>query len=147
MEVWAAIVAAIVGGAIALAGQRTARQRDKQTRVAELLLEACGQVVSLSDDYRNRLWEEVELGHAGRVDGWNLLGNQLAVARIRILTDDSNLLSTLEQLTDSGKAMGAYWRRGHVDLIDLQSRREADKLACAEFVAASAVVVRKSLTG
>jgi hypothetical protein len=137
MNAWAAVVAAIAGGAIALAGQNAGQRRDKQVRVGELLLEACEQVVSLSDDFRNRLWEEVELGQEGRVGEWNLLGNQLAVARIKLLTDDHTLLQRLEGLTASGKAMGAYWRCGNVDRAELSRRREGDKIACADFVAAS----------
>lgn len=147
MSAWAAVVAAIAGGAIALAGQFAGRRRDKQVRIGELLLEACEQVVSLSDDFRNRLWEEVELGQEGRVGEWNLLGNQLAVARIKLLTDDRILLQRLEGLTASGKAMGAYWRRGNVDHAELNSRRETDKVACAAFIAASSAVVRKLLNG
>jgi hypothetical protein len=147
VDAWAAVVAALAGGAIALAGGYLARRRDERVRTGQLLLEQCAQVVSLSDDFRNRIWEEVELGHGDRVDGWDLFAYQSAVARIKLLTQDSALLDKLQVLTASGKAMGGLWRRGNLDRDEVISRREADKIAAADFIYASSAVVRRYLKG
>ena len=69
----------------------------------------------MSGEFRSRVWEEAELGKQGQVDAWDLGGYRLAAARIRILSDDAALVAALGKFTNSGKRLGAYWRRGKVD--------------------------------
>jgi hypothetical protein len=145
VNAWVTLVAAVAGAAIALAGQHVAKRGETRTRRGELLLEQCAQVVALSDEFRSRVWEEAKLGKQGQVDAWDLGGYRLAAARIRILSDDASLVAALEELTNSGKQLGAYWRRGKVDLDELQSRRELDKVACSDFVQVSQIVVKRYL--
>jgi hypothetical protein len=85
------------------------------------------------------------LGLEGKADGWDLGAYRLAAARIKILCDDASLLRALEDLTNSGKRLGAYWRRGHVDAEEFEKHREHDKVVCADFVDVSAKVVRRYL--
>jgi hypothetical protein len=145
VDAWVALVAAVAGAVIALAGQYAAKRGDKRTRSGELLLEQCAKIVALSDDFRSRVWEEKVLGLEGKVDSWELGAYRLAAARIKILCDDASLLQALEDLTNSGKRLGAYWRRGQVDAEEFEKRREHDKVVCADFVDASAKVVRRYL--
>jgi hypothetical protein len=146
MGAWVTLLATIAGASIALAGQHVARRRDSRTRIGELLLEQCAQVVGLSDDFRVRVWEERELGLRGRVDTWDLSGYRHAAARLKILCDDAALLDALEEMTEAGKELGRYWRRGGADPAEIEARRDRDKLARQRFVAASAGLVRRRLT-
>jgi len=145
VDTWVTLAAAVAGAFIALTGQYVTKRGDKRTRSGELLLEQCANVVALSDDFRSRVWEEKVLDLPGRVDAWDLGGYRLAAARIKILCDDKSLLQALEDLTNSGKRLGGYWRRGQVDADELQKRRERDKVVCADFVEVSARVVRRYL--
>jgi hypothetical protein len=139
------VVAAVAGAVIALTGQYAAKRGEKRTRSGELLLEQCANVISLSDDFRSRVWEEKVLGMKGKVDAWDLGAYRLAAARIKILCDDASLLQALEDLTNSGKRLGGYWRRGQVDNDEFENRREHDKVVCADFTEVSSRVVRRYL--
>jgi hypothetical protein len=145
VNAWLTLVAAVAGAVIALAGQYATKRGDKRTRSGELLLEQCANVVALSDDFRSRVWEEKELRLPGKVDAWDLSGYRLAAARIKILCNDASLLQSLEELTNSGKRLGAYWRRGQVDVDEFERRREYDKVVCTNFVEVSRKVVRRYL--
>jgi hypothetical protein len=145
MDAWATLLAAVAGGLIAILGQYVAKRGESRTRNHELLLEQCSYLVASSQDYRNRLWEERELGLAGRVDGWDLAADRLASARLRILCDDKALLAALDELQYSGGQLGAYWRRGRIDLPELKQRYDRYKAAINGFIAASAALIRPRL--
>jgi hypothetical protein len=147
MNAFIALLAAVAGASIALAGQYMTRRGEVRTRTGEFILDQCASIIALSDDFRNRVWEEKELGLTGRVDAWDLTGYRHAAARLMVLSDDAALLSALEDLTESGKRLAGYWRRGQADPAELERRREADKEVCARFVAASAKTLRRQLGG
>lgn len=146
MQTWAALLSAVAGGAIALAGQYLTRRLDTRSRGSELLLELCATIVALSEDFRNRLWEERLLGHTGRVDTWDLAGARLAEARLRILSKDQRLLGALDEVTKSGGSLGAYWRRGQVEEDELQRRSDRNKDAIAAFLTVARDVVGSRLS-
>lgn len=141
------LIAAVAGAAIALAGQYLTRRGEARTRTGEFILDQCASIVALSDDFRNRVWEEKELGLTGKVDAWDLGGYRHAAARLMILSDDRALLDALQDLTESGKHLAGYWRRGQADPVELERRREQDKEVCARFVGASAKTLRRQLLG
>lgn len=145
MEIWATLLATVAGAVIVLAGQYFAKRGEKRTRRGELLLEQSAQVIALSEDLRNRIWEEKELDAQGRADSWDLSAHRVAAARVKILCRDPKLLNALEDLTDSGKQLSGYWRLGKVGPDKLEKLRERDKAATTEFIEASAVVVRHYL--
>lgn len=145
MGAWVTLAAAVAGAAIAIVGQYVTRRGENGIRRAELVLEQCSQLVALSEDFRNRVWEERELGQSGRVDDWNLAAYRLAAARLRILCGDSRVLAALDEMNDAGKKLGAYWRRGNVDPSDFEQRYERLKMGVEVFVAASATLVRRRL--
>jgi hypothetical protein len=129
-----ALLSAVAGGAIALAGQYLTRRLDTRSRNVEMLLELCATIVALSEDFRNRLWEERLLGHTGRVDSWNLTDARLAEARLRIVSRDQRLLAALNEVTKSGGSLGAYWRRGQIEEDELQRRSDRNRDAIAAFL-------------
>jgi hypothetical protein len=145
MNVWVTLLATVAGAVIALAGQYILKRGEKRTRSGELLLEQCAQVIALSEDLRNRVWEEQELHAQGRVDAWDLGAHRIAAARVKILCQDPALLNALEDLTNSGKQLSGYWRLGKAGPDKIENLRELDKVAIAEFIKASAVVVRRYL--
>jgi hypothetical protein len=55
----------LAGALLALAGQQWGLRRASRTRAGELLLEQCAQLIALSEDFRNRAWEESVLGQRG----------------------------------------------------------------------------------
>ena len=83
----------------------------------------------------------------GKVDAWDLTGYRHAAARLKVLSFDVALLGALEDLTESGKRLAGYWRRGQADSAELERRREEDKEVCARFIAASSMTVKRRLGG
>jgi hypothetical protein len=145
MSAWVTLLAAAVGGVIAIAGQYVTKRNETATRRVELILEQCSQLVALSEDFHNRLWEEQVLGQPDRVAGWDVEGFRLAGARLRILCGDGDVLAALDELKASGKALGSYWRRHRVDDDEFGRRYQRSKVAVEGFAAASARLVRPYL--
>lgn len=139
---WMTLIAAVAGAGVAIFGQYITRRGESNARLAELLLEQCSQVLALSEDFGNRLWEERNLGLRGRVDGWDLGRFRLAEARMRILCRDHHVLAALDELNSSGRALGGYWRRGDIDAGELEARYERAKLSAEAFATASARLFR-----
>jgi hypothetical protein len=144
---WITLLAALVGGSLTLAGQAVGRRSEGNARRMELVLEQCSRIAALSEDFRNRFWEERVLGLADRTAQWDLEAHRLAAARLRILCGDPQVITALDELEASGKALGGYWRRGDVDESELDDRYARDKAALAVFLRASARLVRRRLGG
>lgn len=69
------LIAGLAGALIALAGQQWGTQKANKARAGELLLEQCAQIVALSEDFRNRAWEETAAMRAtSQVPGPSLAG-------------------------------------------------------------------------
>ncbi len=135
MDAWIALAAGIVGAAIALVGQYVTRRTDRISSHIDDVVEQCSQFFALSEDFRNRFWEESQLKQEGRVDDWDIAAHRLVEARLRIVCDDEALLTAIEELSSSGKALGSYWRRGSTDQAELDQRYERYKVAIGRFVA------------
>lgn len=137
MSAWLTVVATLAGGVIALAGQFIAGRTEGTRERRRQLLEACAVVVSLSEDFRNRVWEERTLGKTGRVDEWDLGRSRMAENQIELLCDDPHVLAALDRLRSTGRDLGSYWRRGAIDEAHLDVLYERIKEARGEFVAAA----------
>lgn len=145
MTAWITLLAGVAGAVIALAGQQWGTRRENKTRAGEILLEQCAQVIALSHDFRNRAWEEMVLGQQGKVDGWDVSGHRLAMARIQILCPNATVLQALKELQESGTSYGGHLRRRDVSEDKLKDLRQQNKDAIEDFREASARVVRKRL--
>lgn len=145
MTPWVTLIAGLAGALIALAGQQWGTQRANKTRAGELLLEQCAQLIALSEDFRNRAWEETVLGQQGRVDAWDVSGHRLAMARVQILCQDPAVLEALRELRESGTTYGGHLRRRDLSDGELKALRERNKISIAAFTAESARVVRRRL--
>ena len=82
---------------------------------------------------------------SGQVDGWDLRGDRLSAARLRILPDNAVLIAALDELNSAGKSLGAYWREGNSNPDDFEARQVRYKSARAGFLDASRAVVRTQL--
>jgi hypothetical protein len=142
MDGFLGLVGAAVGAAIAICGQLVTTRTERRSRVAELLLEQCAQAVALEEDFRDRLWEERRLGHAGRVDAWNAGAKGLADARLRLLSRDERLLSAARELGESGTALAGYWRSGQRESDEIDRLWKRHRLAVDTFIEVSGGMIR-----
>jgi len=145
MDAWITLLAGIAGAVIALGGQQWGIWNSSRTRAGELLLEQCAQLIALSEDFRNRAWEETVLGQKGRVDGWDVAAHRLAMARARILCKDSAVLEALAEMEESGKEYGGHLRRGDVSEEELAALRDRNRASINALASASSTVIRRRL--
>jgi hypothetical protein len=141
-DAWVTLIAAVSGGLIALSGQYLVHRDEDRKRRAAQILELCATMVALSEDFLNRLWEERNLGHTGRVDSWDLPASRLTEAKLRILVDDPQLLSALDEVQLSGKVLGASWRRGQIDDKEVEGRYREHRAAITHFFTVSRRLLR-----
>jgi len=67
MAAWAGLVGVVAGALIAFAGQYVMRRGEKQERFDALLLEQFAVIIALSEDFRNRVWEERNQRRSGQM--------------------------------------------------------------------------------
>ncbi|WP_274563751.1 hypothetical protein [Streptomyces spiramyceticus] len=142
MTPWGTLLATVTSAAIALLGQYLAKRSEAPAKTTELLMNACVHVTSSSSDLLNRVWEEHVLHLEGRVREWDLAGHRLATAQIQILSQDARLVAALHEVNDAGQALGSYWRRGSVDEVEYQTRRDRYRKAVRQFTEHSGRAIR-----
>jgi hypothetical protein len=86
------------------------RNSEARERFGTLLLEQYAQVVALSEDFRNRVWEERNNLNSDVVAQWDLPSFRLAEARVKILCRVPSVLSALHTVNQTGIALGRAWR-------------------------------------
>jgi hypothetical protein len=141
-EAWIGLAGVIAGAPIALGGQHVARQSEVRERTQTFLLEQCALLVALSEDYRNRVWEERNQLAADVVAAWDLAAYRLAQARLRILCSDSDVLTAIETLRKAGTDLGRTWRLSPQDETSVQAAWEAHRSALKAFIAASSELLQ-----
>lgn len=144
MDAWIGLIGALAGAAIAWAAQYVTRRSEIRERQASLLLEQCAIVVALSEDFRNRVWEERNQVAAGVVAAWDIGAFRLAEARLRILCRETRVLSALEDLREAGTALGKAWRLSPRDDGKVQAAWEAYKSVLSAFIDASSKLLRSA---
>jgi hypothetical protein len=144
MGAWIGLVGVVAGALVALVSQYLVRNSEARERKDMLLLEQLAVLVALSEDYRNRVWEERTKVATGVVATWDLGAYRLAEARLRILCQDSNVLSALLSLKKAGGELGTSWRLSPEDEARTQAAWEAHRAAVNEFIAASSQAYRGS---
>lgn len=135
-DAWVGVVGALAGAAIALIGQYFTGRAAQRERAATLLLDQCAQMVAMSEDYRNRIWEERRLGTADAVAGWKIADYRLAEARMRILCKDRPVEEAIARLRRAGVELGKAWRmdrsnENRVDAAWNEYRESIDHFALA----------------
>lgn len=58
MATWVGLIGVLAGALIAFVSQYLVGRSERQERNEALLLEQCALLIALSEDYRNRVWEE-----------------------------------------------------------------------------------------
>jgi hypothetical protein len=144
MSAWIGLVGVVAGAFVALISQYLVRNSEARERKDALLLEQLAVLVALSEDYRNRVWEERAKVATGVVAAWDLGTYRLAEARLRILCQDSNVLSALASLKKTGAELGRSWRLSPEDEARTQAAWEAHRAAVNQFIAASSQAFRDS---
>ena len=150
MSAWIGLVGVVAGALAAFIGQYFVRNSESRERKDTLLLEQLAVLLALSEDYRNRVWEERNNMTTDAVASWDMKTYRLAEARLRILCHDSSVLSALTALKKAGGELGVSWRMSPEDEPRTQAAWEAHRAAVDQFIAASSQAFRGSkfaLTG
>lgn len=142
MYAWIGLAGVVAGALIAIGGQSLNHRSQVRVQNADRLLERLALIVALSEDFRNRVWEERNNVADKVVREWDLGAYRLAEARLKILCPSPGLLSALEVLHDAGSDLGRVWRLLPHDSDRVQSTWEAHRHAIDSFAAAAADQVR-----
>jgi len=146
MAAWIGLVGVVAGALIAFGGQYLTRRSDRQERNDALLLEQFAQVIALSEDYRNRVWEERKQVASDVVGKWDFGTYRLAEARLRVLSQDPKLIAALEALHETGVELGKAWRFTPGDQSAVDNAWKANREAIERFVAVSSQMIQHSAT-
>jgi hypothetical protein len=142
MYAWIGLVGVVAGALIAIGGQFLNHRSQVRVQNADRLLEQLALIVALSEDFRNRVWEERNDVADQVVRAWDLGAYRLAEARLRILCPDPALLSALKVVHDAGSELGRAWRLAPQDTGRVRQSWEAHRSAIDTFAAAAADQVR-----
>ena len=143
MSAWIGLIGVAAGALVALIGQYLVRNSEARERRDTILLEQLATLVALSEDFRNRVWEERNKVAANVVAAWDLGTFRLAEARLRILCSDKNMLSALASLHDAGGELGRSWRLAPGDETRTQAAWKAHRAAIDQFIDTSSQVFRR----
>ena len=143
MAEWIGLAGVVAGAVIAFGGQYLLRRAERQDRNDALLLEQFAIIIALSEDYRNRVWEERNQVANSVVNAWDLGTYRLAEARLRVLSRDSAVVAALKVLHEAGTQLGKAWRLGSSDEAAVNRAWVAHRKAIEQFVAASSRAVRR----
>jgi hypothetical protein len=144
MDAWIGLIGALAGAGIALVGQYSVRRAEAQERAASTLLEQCATLVALSEDFRNRVWEERRLNVSGSVSNWGIGEQRLVEARLRIACPDAHLLDAVLDLRATGQELGKVWRMQDRNDEVVEAAWRAHRESLNTFIRVSGVVVRSS---
>jgi hypothetical protein len=131
----------IAGALIAFGSQYLVSRTERQERNTGLLLEQCATVIALSEDQRNRIWEERQHVADDVVAKWDIGTYRLAEARLKILSREPDLLAALDALHRSGTTLGRAWRLSTGDEAAVDVAWTAHRDAINRFIAASSRTV------
>lgn len=106
---WVGLVGVLAGALIAFGSQYLVSKTERQERNTGLLLEQCAMIIALSEDHRNRVWEERHHVAVDVVAKWDIGAYRLAEARLKILSQEPDFLAALEALHKSGTELGISW--------------------------------------
>jgi hypothetical protein len=143
---WIGLVGVVAGALIAFGGQYLMRRSDRQERSDTLLLEQFAQVIALCEDFRNRVWMERLHVANDAVDKWDFGAYRLAEARLRVLSQDPQLMVALKALLETGKELDRTWRVTPSDEGAVDKAWKANREAIERFVDISYQMIQHSVT-
>lgn len=143
MAAWIGLAGVVAGALVALGGQYLLRRTESQERNDTLLLEQFALIIALSEDYRNRVWEERNQVATDVVNAWDLGAYRLAEARLRVLSRGSAVVTALEVLHEAGIQLGKAWRLVPRDTGAVDRAWKAHREAIEQFVMVSSQVLRR----
>ena len=137
VNAWMGLIGALAGATIAFVGQYAMTRSARRERETALLLEQCAQLIALSEDYRNRIWEERRLGATNVVVSWNLGDYRLAEAKLKLLCSDTRVLQAVEQLRETGVELGKAWRMAAPEAGELDAAWQRNLRSLSDFIQVS----------
>ena len=141
------LVGVVAGATIAMVGPYVVGRAEARERLGTLLLEQCSQLVALSEDYRNRIWEERNALSETAVADWDLPAYRLAQARLKILCTSEPVLASVTNLQQTGIALGREWRLSRTDGPAVETAWKAHRKALDDFTAHGSSLVLARLRG
>jgi hypothetical protein len=138
---WIGLLGVVAGALIAFGGQFLMRRAERQDRNETLLLEQFALLIALSEDYRNRVWEERSGVASDVVGAWDIGAYRLAEARLRVLSREPEVVAALDALHKSGTALGRAWRLAPRDEVVLDTAWVTNRDAIERFVAVSSQAI------
>jgi hypothetical protein len=142
MEAWVGLAGVVAGALIAFGGQYLSRRSEVRERNSMLLLEQVTVLAALSEDYRNRVWEERNQVASNVVATWDYHAYRLTEARLRILCREPHVLSALQTLDKAGGDLGVAWRLEPRDEGRVQAAWESHRAALDNFITVSSRLMR-----
>jgi hypothetical protein len=136
MSAWIGLLGAVAGAAIAIVGQQLGYRAEARDQLQAQILEQCSQLVALSQDFRNRVWEERRGIPANPVKDWDFVGYRLAEAKLQLLAPTARLSHAIVDLRESGVELARQWRLRHEWDPDAAAAWESNGAAIEEFLAA-----------
>ena len=137
VEAWMGLLGVLAGAAIAIVGQRLSYRSESRDRLQTLVLERASQLVALSEDFRNRVWEERHGVSAETVVAWDLAAFRLAEATLRLLCPSPAMTSALRELRQAGQDLGKEWRLNRSSGPQLDLAWERHRKAIEDFLSTS----------
>ena len=138
-----ALVGVIVGGAITLWTQSQGYKFLRQDRRGTGVLDSATTVISLAEDYKNRMWEERNGLSSGAIESWDIARSADAHTRLRLLSNDEALHAASKDLKASGTRLGKAWRLTRIDGPEVEDAWQDYKRALDAFTAAAGVEVQR----
>jgi hypothetical protein len=142
MGAWIGLVGVVAGAFVALVSQYLIRNSEARERRETLLLEQLAMVIALSEDYRDRVWQERNKVSTGVVAAWDIGPYRVGEAKLKILCQDSNLLAALMALNRCGIELGTSWELSPEDEGRTEAAWKAHKTALEQFIAVSSTMFR-----
>jgi hypothetical protein len=122
--------------------QYVMRRAASQERFDALLLEQFAVIIALSEDFRNRVWEERNQVACDVVGKWDLEAYRLSEARLRVLSQSPRVKAALEALHDAGAELGGAWRKRSADEAAINAALAIHRAAIEQLVVVSSQVIR-----
>ena len=138
---WVGLLGVLAGALIAFGSQYLVSKTERQERNVGLLLEQCATIIALSEDYRNRVWEERQNIATDVVAKWDIGTYRLAEARLKVLSQEPAFVEALQALNKSGITLGRSWRLRSADETAVDAAWAAHRDTINRFIAASSQVV------